>query len=80
MTHYIGMAGIHGCLPQTCEVYDDPTAATDGLAQIHDLTEKETTYLLHDMYIELDMSKHGNEYAEITECSCDTPGIHSDSQ
>ncbi len=80
MTHYIGMAGIHGCMPQTCDVYDSVKSAAESLASIHELGRNRRRKLQRDEYLELNIQRDGNEYAEITECSCDTPGIHSDSQ
>ena len=36
-THYIGMAGLHGYLPATCDVYDSVKSAAESLASIHEL-------------------------------------------
>ncbi len=77
--HYIGMAGLHGCMPQTCDVYESQEAAAESLASIHDLGKRRTRELKRDGYIELNLRRDGNEYAEITSCTCDEPETHSDS-
>ena len=76
--HYIGMAGFHGCLPQTCESYDSYEDAVEGLASIHDLGKNRTAQLKRDGYLELNLHRDGNEYAEIEECNCSTPDAHND--
>ena len=73
------MAGLHGYLPQMCEVYDDHERAVEGLAQIHDLGKRRTAELRRNDYLELNLRRDGNEYCEIEECNCETPEIHSDS-
>jgi hypothetical protein len=78
-THYIGMAGIHGCLPQTCEVYATAREACDSLADLHDLGKNRRAALCRDLYLELNMSRDGNEYCEVTSCDCNDPTCHSDS-
>ena len=80
MTHYIGMAGLHGCIPQTCDVYETAKDAADSLAQTHDLGQKRTAALRRDLYLELNLHRDGNEYAEITSCDCANPSQHSDSE
>ena len=77
--HFIGMAGLHGCLPQTCDVYDSIRDAADSLASIHDLGKRRTAMLRRDLYLELNLHRDGNEYAEIEECNCGDPSRHSDS-
>jgi hypothetical protein len=76
--HYIGMAGISGCLPSTCDVYETRTAAARELATIHDRGKNWAKRLARDRYADL-RPEEGNEYAEIVECDCDTPEVHSDS-
>lgn len=77
-THYIAMAGIHGCLPAYCASHETYDSAVESLAEIHELSGNKTRILRRDGYIELSMAKHGNEYAEITECTCDDPESHND--
>jgi hypothetical protein len=77
--HFIGMAGLHGCLPQTCDVYATKGDAAQSLGDIHELSKNKIRLLRRAMYLELDLSKHGNEYCEIAECECDDPAVHSDS-
>lgn len=76
--HYVGMAGLHGCLPQTCSVYDTEDEAVDGLAQIHELGRKRTVELRHNLTIKLSIKRDGNEYAEVVECGCEEPEVHND--
>lgn len=78
--HWIGMAGLHGCLPQTCGVYDSAEDAADSLADLHELGKRRRAELRRDLYIELNIHRDGNEYAEITECECNDPACHSDSE
>ena len=77
--HFIGMAGLHGYLPQTCDVYDHYQDAVDSLASLHELGKTRTRLLKRDGYIELNLGRDGNEYIEISECDCNEPWIHSDS-
>lgn len=77
--HYIGMAGLHGCLPACCEVFKTAGAAADYLRDVHELSKNKRKRLRRDSYLELSLEQHGNEYCEITECWCETPDIHSDS-
>ena len=76
--HFIGMAGLHGYLPNYCEVYPDYESAVDWLAFIHELGKKRTRELKRDGYIELNLKRDGNEYAEIVDCDCDDPSIHTE--
>ena len=83
--HWIAMAGLCGYLPNYCEVASTKAQAIDMLAEL--CTHVETgntawglkTALRRDHYFELYLHEYGNEYAEITECDCGDPGVHSDS-
>lgn len=77
--HYIGMAGLHGYMPSCCDVYQTKGDAAESLGWIHDLSGRKIKQLRRDMYLELNMEEHGNEYCEISECDCSEPWIHSDS-
>ena len=78
-THYIAMAGLHGYMPQYCEVYESKRDAADALIDLHEADESEhLTELLKYNYTDLELSEHGNEYAEIVECYCDDPQEHSE--
>jgi hypothetical protein len=78
--HFIAMAGLHGCLPNYCEVFPDRAAAIESLADLHELGKRRTSELRQTGYLTLSLHRDGNEYAEIVECACPTPWIHSDSQ
>jgi hypothetical protein len=86
--HYIGLGGLKGYLPNFCDVYPDMESAVEGICFIHDLGphSKFRRNLERDGYTDLILHPrkspphpgHGNEYAEIVECDCDTPWEHSD--
>lgn len=77
-THYIAMAGIHGCMPNYCTSHDSYKDAVDDLAAMHELGKNRKTELRKNGYIELNIHRDGNEYAEITECDCADPESHND--
>ena len=87
--HYIAMAGLHGYLPQYCDVFPEYDMAVDALASLHNLGRDRKRALKRDGYLELTLYRDetkfpfipgdGNEYCEIEECDCDDPSIHSDS-
>ena len=79
MTHYIGMAGLHGSLPQFCSSYDRKDDAVSDLASLHELGRTRTSQLKKHLYLELNLRRDGNEYCEITECDCSNPEDHNDS-
>ena len=76
--HYVGMAGLMGYLPQTCNSYDSLNAAVEGLADIHELGRDRKRILKRDMFLSLNLKRDGNEYCEITECFCSNPEVHDD--
>lgn len=76
--HYIGMAGLHGCLPKTCDVYNTYRDAVESLACTHELGRNRKSALRRDGYLEMNIHRDGNEYCEIVECDCDDPEVHSD--
>ena len=83
--HFIGMAGLHGCMPNYCGVYDTYDDAVDGLSDIHELGRGRRALLQQNSYLELrndgdafPFINDGNEYCEIVDCDCDTPEIHQD--
>lgn len=77
--HFIGMAGLHGCLPQTCDVYATAQDAAEALAQSHGRPKSWARYLAREGFAALDLKRDGNEYAEIIACDCNDPAVHSDS-
>jgi hypothetical protein len=84
--HFIAMAGLHGYLPSACEAAPTLAEAVGYLAAIHNLGKKRRKILKDDMYLELNfrptnpiIEDDGNEYCEITECSCNDPSVHCDS-
>ena len=78
MTHYITMAGSHGEMPLYSEVFDNYDDAVENLADVYDLSKRQIAELQRDGSVELNLHKQGNEYAEIEECDCAEPWMHSD--
>lgn len=76
--HYIAMSGAAGCIPEHCEVYDDLEAAVADLAQMFDMSIARAGRLREARFVNLPEGI-GADYAQIAECECDTPQIHSDS-
>lgn len=77
-THYIAMAGLKGYLPNYCQAHNTRKEAVDDLCEMHELTLPRIKELRKYGYVDLNIHKHGNEYAEVTECSCDNPEQHND--
>ena len=75
--HYVAMAGLHGCIPQHCQVHGTYDGAVDDLAALHDLGRHRRKSLQRDGYLELNVYRDGNEYCEIRECDCQEPQVHS---
>jgi hypothetical protein len=76
--HYIAMGGLHGYLPNFCCALEEYEDAVQTIVQIHELGRNRERQLREDSYIELNLKRDGNEYAEIVSCDCDTPEIHND--
>ena len=76
--HYIGMAGLCGYLPNYCHSYDRLSDAIDSLCNLHDNPRGMKSELRRNWYVDLDIHRDGNEYAEIIECNCNQPEIHND--
>lgn len=79
-SHYIAMAGLHGCLPNSCEVYDTYQDAVDSLVSLHELGKKRAAALKRDGSLELNIGRDDNEYCEVEKCACSEPQVHSDSE
>lgn len=75
--HYIGMAGISGCMPSCCASYPTIKSAAESLASIHDRGKNWARRLARDRYAEL-RPEDGNQYAEIVLCCCEHPESHDD--
>ena len=74
--HYIGMAGLHGCMPAFVGVYATKGAAYAELAEIHELS---ASYVAKSGgCMELDLRRHGNEYMEVVPCDCGDPDHAAD--
>ena len=76
--HYVGMAGLHGCLPNYCNSYDSYQDAVEDLASLHELGKGRKGQLKKNGYLELNLHRDGNEYCEIEECNCEDPECHND--
>jgi hypothetical protein len=74
--HFVGMAGMHGCLPNYLTWNTSYNLVADDLASVHELSSRLRRELRRDAYLELNLHKFGNEYCEIVECSCNNPQEH----
>ncbi len=72
------MAGLHGCMPNYLGWCGDYNSAVDDLSSLHELGKHRRAELKKNGFIELNLHKDGNEYAEIEECDCDCPEDHED--
>jgi len=92
MEHYVGMAGLRGCGPNCCDVYDAFESACESLIQMHDVGwemldeldlaieafEEACEELRQTGFAGIDLCIHGNGYMEVIECNCSTPWEHSE--
>lgn len=78
MTHFIGMAGLYGCLPSECHSFETAAEATEYFVAAYDLDKGRAYELRRDHDIALDLDEDGNQYISITACNCDEPAIHED--
>jgi hypothetical protein len=68
MTHFHAIAGMHGYLPNLNEVHESIDEACDSITSVHELGRRRDKKLREDLYIELNLRRDGNEYAEVTAC------------
>jgi len=86
--HYIAMSGMHGCLPDHCEVYESYKDAVSDLVQLFELGRTREARLRKNSYLELTPNPveekqgqdFGAEYCQVETCDCDNPLVHSDSR
>lgn len=76
--HYVAMAGLHGCLPDYCQSFDNRGNCVDYLADWLDLDNIVKREFELTGYTDLSLLNHGVQYAEIIECDCDDPSVHND--
>ena len=76
--HYIAMSGDHGCIPDFCSVYTTFDAAVESLTDMFGLGRTRRANLKNNRSLELNNSRDGAEYCEITACTCATPWIHDE--
>lgn len=62
---WVGMAGLHGYMPNVCDDYETYEDAVEGMAQLHDLGRDRKRKLKRDGYLELNLERDGNEYISI---------------
>ena len=77
-THFIGMAGLHGCMPNYGASFDTYEDAVESLASLHELGKNRTRELKRHGYLELNLKRDGNAYCEIVECNCSEPDSHNE--
>lgn len=72
--HYIAMSGEHGCMPDNLGVYDFYANAVESLASLFELGRRRHAELKRDGYLELNPTRDGASYCEITEEPCQGEG------
>lgn len=77
LTHFIGMNGTSGCMPDSCNAYAERKGAVESLSELLELDAEQTAELESTGYTRC-TQEQGADYAEITECHCPTPWDHSD--
>jgi hypothetical protein len=77
-THYIAMSGSHGCLPDSCNAYEQYDSAVAELASMFELGRTRKARLFADGTLELEPENDGAEYCEIVSCQCAKPWEHCD--
>ena len=75
--HYVGMAGLHGYMPQYVGSFESHELDVESISQVHELGKRRTAELRRDGYIELNLHRDGNEYCEISECDCNDIDSHN---
>lgn len=68
--HWVGMAGLHGYMPNYTTVGETRGDVAEDLGFIHELSGRKIKQMRRDNYLELDLYTHGNEYCEIVVCDC----------
>jgi hypothetical protein len=76
-THYIGMNGTYGCMPDSCNAYQTNKDACDSLADLLELTDDQRTELADNGIVACKQDQ-GADYASVTQCNCDKPWEHDD--
>lgn len=77
LTHYVGMNGTHGCMPDSCNAYETRDAAIEFLADLLELSDEQTQELKDFSTVEC-TQEQGADYCEVTACTCISPWEHSD--
>lgn len=76
-THYIGMNGTHGCMPDSCGAYHTESDAIESLSDLLELTDEQTTELQQTGIVEC-TPEQGADYASVTPCNCGKPWEHDE--
>lgn len=74
-THYIGMNGSYGCLPDNCFAVSTLRDAVQSLAETLELSRRQVQELRRNRIVECSHSQ-GADYAEIVECTCNAMEQH----
>ncbi len=64
---YVSMAGMKGCIPNWIQEHSTREDAEQSIISLHRLGWKRKRVLKKNGYIELNLKRDGNEYAEIVE-------------
>lgn len=80
--HYVGTAGLIGCLPNLVMADTNRNILIDSMVDAHMGSEGQLprvkTQLRQDWYVEIDLHEFGNEYIEVGECDCGDIRNHFD--
>lgn len=76
-THYVGMNGTSGCIPDSFRAYHSLSDAVDSLSDLLELTKGQRKELHSSGYVAC-TPEQGADYAEISECDCPAPWEHSE--
>jgi hypothetical protein len=77
-THYIAMSGEYGCMPDNCGAYPTEEDAVQSLIDLFELGRVRAKSLRESLYLDLNPSRDGASYCEVTSCTCDEPWVHDD--
>ena len=75
--HYIGMNGLRGYMPDSCNSYETEQDAVDSLTALLELTDEQAQELEERGIVDC-TPEQGAEYCSVDECDCSEPECHND--
>lgn len=87
MAHYIAMSGLCGCTPDYCQLAESKAEALDSLLVLFSeaMTESRERRFVDEL-VDVgiaglqDVDGAGADYAEIVECDCKDPSVHTEGE